>query len=97
MLNQKNHIMEAIKISPEFKVILKAVSIISWSLFIFIANAQNWIIEAYLISIVIGIVCYMVFDNKRTKKSGGIIHRNRSTNRGPQREKYLNVFFVEPA
>ena len=89
--------MNAPKINPSLKVIFKAVFIFSWSALIFIATAQNWIIEAYLISIAIGIVSYMVFVNKRTKKSGGIIHRNRSANRGPQREKYLNVFFVEPA
>lgn len=89
--------MKLAKIKPELKVKIKAVSIITWSLFIFIANAQNWLIEFYLVSIVIGVFCYFTFKNKSTSKQGGIFQGSESKNKGPQREKYLNVFFFEAA
>ena len=89
--------MKPAKINPELRVIIKAVSIIVWSLFIFIANAQNWLIEFYLISIVLGIVCYFSFNNKASSKTSGMLQQRKTVNKGPRREKYLNVFFFEPA
>lgn len=89
--------MKLAKINPEFKRIIKAVSLISWSLLIFMANAQNWLIEFYLISIALGIVCYFSFKNKASSKTGDMLQRGENVNKGPQREKYLNVFFFDPA
>ena len=89
--------MKPAKINPELRVIIKAVSIIVWSLFIFIANAQNWLIEFYLVSIVLGILFYFSLNNKASNKTSGILQRGKTVNNGPKREKYLNVFFFEPA
>ena len=72
-------------------------SLITWSLLILIANAQNWLIEFYLISIALGILSYFSFKNKASSMTGGILQRGESVNKGPQREKYLNVFFFAPA
>lgn len=89
--------MKPTKINPELKVIIKAVFIIAWSLFIIIANAQNWLIEFYLISIALGILCYFSLNNKASNKTSDMLQRGKNVNKGPKREKYLNVFFFEPA
>ena len=89
--------MKLAKINPEFKRIIKVVSLITWSLLIFTANAHNWLIESYLISIALGILCYFTFKSKASSKIGGMLQRTESVNKGPQREKYLSVFCFESA
>jgi len=91
--------MKAKKTSSDKMAVIKAGFLFSWVLLLFVANSQDIIIEAFLFTIIISITSYFLFDNrsfKSTKIEGNHVIRSQS-NRGPQGEQYLKVFFSDPS
>lgn len=85
--------MKAKKTSSDKMAVIKAGLIFSWAIVLFVANFQNWLIEAYLISIGIGLVGFLVFDKKLHLRNRLVSNNELHHNNGPQGEKYLNIFF----
>ena len=74
---------------------IKIIVFISWLLYMVLANTFDILIEAYLVSIGLGVVSYFVFGKKLLRKNDTPPNNNRvhSLNEYSSSNNYLSVFF----
>jgi hypothetical protein len=78
---------------------IKAISILAWISFIAVANISHQIIEAFLLSVGVVVISYLIHINLPGNRSGlsSTMDRRPMTKENPPSKNYLQVFFNAPA
>ena len=88
---QRNHLPSTSK-----KIVaVKVMAFLSWIIYLGIAFANNLMIEAFISSVGLVIISYLIFSRKPQRKYGvtTTAYRAQRTNENSQSHNYLSVFF----
>ena len=90
--------MQTIKLSSgilsNLVLYMKFGLVILWIYYLIIANFFNLLIEAYLLSLAIGVISFFIFRNTNYSKPDIQQNRDSSSQEKFRSEDYLKVFFI---